>query len=110
MSASPATIDRDELYDKITRRDPFHLFEVLPVEWRRHHLPGAIHLPPNRVLETVSELVPDRNAEIVLYCWDDDCPTSAWAARELEAMGYHNIREYVDGKADWLRAGMPVER
>ena len=45
-------------------------------------------MPPDRMLETAREVVPDRTTEIVLYCWDDDCPTSGWAARELEADGY----------------------
>jgi rhodanese-related sulfurtransferase len=67
------SIDRDELWDKILRGDRFFLFEVLgEMYYRRHHLPGALHLPPDRVLETVTALVPDRDAEIVLYCWDDD--------------------------------------
>ena len=64
-------ITRDELYTKITRGDRFHLFEVLPRPYyRRHHLPGAKHLPPDRIVETVTELVPGRSDEIVLYCWD----------------------------------------
>jgi rhodanese-related sulfurtransferase len=73
MTGPRPTIERDELYDKIVRGDPFFLFEVLSKpHWKKHHLPGAVHLPPDRVLETVKELVPDRESEIVLYCWDDD--------------------------------------
>jgi len=66
------TISRDELRQKIERGDAFFLFEVLPEPYyRKHHLPGAQHLPPNEVVETAAQLVPDRNSEIVLYCWDD---------------------------------------
>jgi hypothetical protein len=28
-------------------------------------------MPPTEVLATAERIVPDRNAEIVLYCWDD---------------------------------------
>ena len=95
-------ITRDELKTKMDRGDPFTLFEVLPLMyWRKHHLPGAKNL-------LVPEVVPDHAAEIVLYCWDDDCPTSGWAASELEAMGYTNIREYSAGKKDWIDAGLPM--
>jgi rhodanese-related sulfurtransferase len=67
-----ATISREELRDKIDRGDSFHLFEVLPEPYyRKHHLPGALHLPPNDVEATVERLVPGRDADIVLYCWDD---------------------------------------
>jgi rhodanese-related sulfurtransferase len=65
------TISREELHAKITRGDPFHLFEVLPLMyWRKHHLPGARNLPPTDVLDLVPRLVPNKDAEIVLYCWD----------------------------------------
>jgi rhodanese-related sulfurtransferase len=67
-----STISRDQLRAKIDARDDFHLFEVLPEPYyRKNHLPGAIHLPPNEVAETVERMVPQRDAEIVVYCWDD---------------------------------------
>lgn len=67
-----ATISRDELRAKIERGDPFFLFEVLPLPYyRKHHLPGALHMPPTEVEATAAKLVPDRDAEIVIYCWDD---------------------------------------
>lgn len=66
------TISRDELRAKIEARHPFHLFEVLPeMYYRKHHLPGAIHMSPTEIEATVTRVVPDKAAEIVLYCWDD---------------------------------------
>ena len=66
-----ATISRDELRARIERGDGLHLFEVLgPMYFRKHHLPGARNLPPDRVRELAPQLVPDTGAEIVLYCWD----------------------------------------
>ena len=102
-------ITRDELKAKLDRGEDFTLFEVLPLMYfRKHHLPTAKNLPPTAVAEVASAVVPDKGAEIVLYCWDDDCPTSGWAATELEAMGYTNIREYSGGKKDWIDAGLPM--
>lgn len=102
-------ISREELKEKIDRGDDFALFEVLPpMYYRKHHLPGARNLPPVQAAALVAELVPDRDAEIVLYCWDHDCPTSGWAGSELEAMGYRNVREYSAGKKDWIDAGLPM--
>jgi rhodanese-related sulfurtransferase len=67
-----STISRDELNAKIQRHDVFHLFEVMaPMYFRKHHLPGARNLPPSQVEELIPQLVPDKDAEIVLYCWDD---------------------------------------
>jgi len=63
-------ISRDELYEKLERHDAFFLFEVLPrMYWRKHHLPTARSLPLEE-LSTISTLVPDKRAEIVVYCWN----------------------------------------
>jgi rhodanese-related sulfurtransferase len=67
-----SAISREELRSKIERGDRFFLFEVLPEPYyRKHHLPGAVHLPPNDVAATVARLAPDKGSEIVLYCWDE---------------------------------------
>ena len=42
-----------------------------PEAYERRHVPGALHLPPNEVVATVERLVPDKNADVVVYCWDD---------------------------------------
>jgi rhodanese-related sulfurtransferase len=65
------TISREELNEKIQRGDEFVLFEVLPrMYWRKHHLPGARSLPLEEVETSVPTLVPDKRAEIIVYCWN----------------------------------------
>ena len=67
-----ATISREELRQKIERGDSFLLFEVLPEPYyRKHHLPGAIHMSPTDVEGTAQRMAPHKDAETVLYCWDD---------------------------------------
>ncbi len=64
-----ATISRDELKHKIERHDKFLLVETLPQNSYEHaHLPGAINLPPDHVRELAPRLLPDKSAEIVVYC------------------------------------------
>ncbi len=66
-----ASIGRDELRAKIDGGDPIILLEVLAPQYYRHsHLPGALNLPPGKVGEMAPTMLPDRGAEIVLYCWD----------------------------------------
>jgi len=63
------TISRDELKLKIDRRDKFLLVETLPRTAYQHaHLPGAINLPPDQVKQVASSLLPDKTADIVVYC------------------------------------------
>ncbi len=66
-----ANIGRDELRAKMDRAGPFVLLEVLAPQYYRHsHLPGALNLPPGKVVEKAPDLLPDKKAEVVLYCWD----------------------------------------
>ena len=63
------TIYRDDLREKIDRGDKFSLVETLPnVAYQHAHLPGAINMPPDRVTELASSLLPDKSADIVVYC------------------------------------------
>ena len=63
------TISRDDLREKIDRRDQFILVETLAETAYHHaHLPGAINLPPDRVTELAPSLLPDKSADIVVYC------------------------------------------
>jgi rhodanese-related sulfurtransferase len=64
-----ATISRDELKSKLDRGDRFVLVETLaPPAYAARHLPGAINLPPDRVRTDAARVLPDKNADIVVYC------------------------------------------
>lgn len=64
-----ATISRDELKVKLDRGEQFRLVETLPAATYHHaHLPGAINLPPDQVVQLAPKLLPDKAAEIVVYC------------------------------------------
>lgn len=63
------TIDREALKAKIDRRDDFLLVETLsPASYAGGHLPGAVNLPPSRIEELAPTVLPDKAAEIVVYC------------------------------------------
>ena len=63
------TISRDELKEKTERSDKFALVETLPrTSFEHAHLPGAINLPPEMIKELAPELLPDKNADIIVYC------------------------------------------
>ena len=63
------TISRDELKQKIDGKHDFILVETLPRTAYDHaHLPGAINLPSDQVKVFAPKLLPDKNADIVVYC------------------------------------------
>ncbi len=62
------TISREDLKAKMDRGDDFFLIEALKEEHYRHaHLPGAINMPPGST-DRAQELIPDKDAEIIVYC------------------------------------------
>ncbi len=64
-----ATIGREELKAKIDRGDDVVLVETLdPQYYEVAHLPGALNLPPDRIGELAPEILPDKDADIVVYC------------------------------------------
>ncbi len=105
------TISRDELEQRIDRGDDITIVEALgPMYFEDAHLPGAKNLPHDRVDELAPTVLPDRSATVVVYCSNTACQNSTVAARRLVQLGYEHVYEYVEGKQDWIEAGLPVER
>jgi rhodanese-related sulfurtransferase len=101
------TISRDELTQKIARHDKFRLVEVLPeAQYHQAHLPGAINLPSGQVSALAPRRLKDRDADIVVY--GDKSEDADHAVRELAEMGYTHVREYAEGKQDWVDTGLPI--
>ena len=104
-------IDRDALRARLESGHPPVLVEALPEKYYRDwHLPGARHLPHDRVDALAPTVLPDKSAEIVVYCASSTCQNSHLAARRLAALGYTNVAVYPGGKKDWQEAELPVER
>lgn len=105
----PCTITRDEVKAGIDAGELVVVETLGPQYYEDAHLPGAINIPHTQVAELAPALLPDQDAAIVTYCSNTDCQNSEVAARQLEALGYTNVRKYAEGKQDWTEAGLPVE-
>jgi len=104
-------ISRQDLVARIDSGAPLTVVEALgPMYFEDAHLPGAINIPHDQVDDLAPQLLGDKDAEIVVYCSNTPCQNSVVASRRLEQLGYSNVREYVEGKQDWVEAGLPVER
>jgi rhodanese-related sulfurtransferase len=103
------TITRAELRDAI-EAGTVTVVEALPASYYDEaHIPGAINVPHTEVRKLAPELLPDRDAAIVVYCANEPCPNSGIAAHVLRKLGYTNVRDYEQGKQDWRDAGLPLE-
>lgn len=109
-TSSPAReISTEELAASLASSRPPLVAEVLgPQYFATGHLPSALNLPLDGFAENAARLLPDRAAEIVVYCASSTCQNSELAERKLRSLGYRNVRVYRGGKAAWRDAGHPL--
>ncbi|MGE0769961.1 MAG: rhodanese-like domain-containing protein [Hyphomicrobiaceae bacterium] len=105
------TITREALLQRLAATPRPALIEALPERYFRDgHLPGALHMPHGNVSALAPGAIPDRTAEIVVYCASPSCRNSHIAAAALESLGYRSVSIYAGGKEDWQAAGLPLEQ
>jgi rhodanese-related sulfurtransferase len=63
-----ATISTQELKAKLDKKQVTVVETLAPEAYKQAHLPGALNLPPDKVKELASKVLPNKNAEIVTYC------------------------------------------
>ena len=104
------TIDRDDLNCRIQSANPPVLLEALPERYyAQKHLPCAQLFPHDQVDQLAASVIPDKSAEIVVYCASRTCQNSHIAAHHLMRLGYTDVSVYAGGKQDWEEGGMPFE-
>ena len=104
---------RETTPEEVRRRqeagERFNLVDVREdEEWHQGRARGAMHLGKGIIERDIERVIPDRDADVVLYCGGGF--RSALAADALQQMGYRNIRSMDGGWRRWAELGYPVER
>lgn len=101
-----ATIDRDELKQKLDKKVPIKLVMTLN-RWAfdAKHIPGSLHFDSSKELYSAV----GKDEEVIVYCTNVDCKSSVGIYWELLENGYTNVRRYAGGLMDWEAAGLPLE-
>lgn len=94
LSGSPAPVVLDVRSAAARRLQPYAI-------------PGALHLPAERLGPSLAGLPHDR--DIVLYCTCPNEASAAWIARQLMGAGLNHVRPLGGGLDAWIAAGLPVE-
>ncbi len=117
MSPSGAELLK-RIKSQITEIDPSRVRELIGEgvaivdvretdEFVAGHLPGAKHVPRSYLETRIESAVPDRDAQIVLYCQSGN--RSAWGARTLEEdLGYTHVASMTGGITLWKDRGYEV--
>jgi rhodanese-related sulfurtransferase len=98
-----------ELKIRLDAKEEFCLIDVREDhEWAAGHIPGAKHLSRGIIERDIESHIPDREAEILLYCGGGY--RSALVADNLQKMGYKRVVSVDGGWRGWIGAGFPVEK
>jgi len=76
-------------------------------EVKKGKIPGAKHLQRGLIEFKIKNVLPDKNAKVVVYCKSGG--RSALATYTLKQMGYTNVMSLKGGFKAWLKAGYPIE-
>ena len=99
----------EEVRQKQQAGENFHLLDVREDhEWEAGRVAGARHLGRGIIERDIEGLIPDYEAEIVLYCGGGY--RSALAADNLQKMGYQKVISMAGGIRAWREAGFEEEK
>ncbi len=99
----------EEVRQKQQAGENFHLLDVREDhEWEAGRVAGARHLGRGIIERDIEGLIPDYEAEIVLYCGGGY--RSALAADNLQKMGYRKVISMAGGIRAWREAGFEAEK
>lgn len=76
-------------------------------EFEAAHAAGASHMGRGIIERDIVQAIPDKNAELILYCGGGY--RSALATDNLQKMGYTNVWSMAGGWHAWEEANAPVE-
>jgi hydroxyacylglutathione hydrolase len=98
-----------ELAKRIRSKQPPLVLDVRSgSEFRRGHIPGAIHAPAWKILLRLARVPAERETELVVTC--EHGPRAQLAKGLLSAIGYRNVVLLEGHMAGWRQAGGALER
>ena len=83
-------MDSDEEYIILDAREQY--------EYDESHIPGAILIPYTEIEDKAEQMLPDKDAQILVYCRSGR--RSKIASETLANLGYTNVKEF-GGIIDW---------
>lgn len=107
MDSDAGNIDNKAAYQKITAAEAKEMMTeegviILDVrtreEYEQGHIEQAVLLPYDEIEELFDELLPDKEAKILVYCRSGN--RSQTAAKSLLELGYTNVYDF-GGIIDW---------
>ena len=94
---------------RLDKGDKFFFVDVREdEEWKAGRAKGAIHIGKGVIERDIEAKIPDKSAEIILYCGGGF--RSAIAAESVQKMGYTQVISMDGGIHAWRENGYPEEK
>lgn len=77
-------------------------------EWHEQHIPGALHIPKDELMNNIAAKVPDHHCPLYLHCRGG--VRSLQAANVLLDLGYQEVYSIDGGIMEWAASGYPVKK
>jgi rhodanese-related sulfurtransferase len=105
------TVSLDQVYRLFQQGQALFIDSRPGEEYAELHIPGAINLPPEGLGESapipLAGIAQDR--QIVVYCGQVSCDAALKVAEKLQALGFTQVRAFLEGFNAWDQAGYPVD-
>ncbi|CZI82313.1 Probable adenylyltransferase/sulfurtransferase MoeZ [Legionella pneumophila] len=103
------TIDVHELKHQMDNQANLSLIDVRELdEWEMMHIPGALHIPKDRISLEIQNQIP--NKEQTIYLHYRSGVRSLYAAQCLMDLGYYEVYSVDGGIMAWAMSGYPVKQ
>jgi len=103
------TIDVHELKKRRDSQSDLCIIDVREQdEWDEQHIPGAIHIPKDKIADNITGVTSQKNHPIYLHCRGGT--RSLWAGQRLIELGYTDVYSIDGGITAWIESGYPAER
>ncbi len=93
------SISQDEAVKLMGEEKDYVILDVRrPDEFSEGHIPGAVNIPNETIIEEAEGILKDKDRLILVYCRSGN--RSKQASQKLAEMGYTKVREF-GGIIDW---------
>lgn len=105
-------IDVKDLKNLVDTKKSMVILDARNKKWDDgRRIPGGKSLPFDSDTALITQVVPDKDALVVVYCGSNQCPAGKALIEKMVSEGYTQILDYAGGMKEWGdEMNYPVER
>ncbi|HEY5973924.1 MAG TPA: rhodanese-like domain-containing protein [Geobacteraceae bacterium] len=95
--------EMEKLVSQGPEKGKYYLFDSRPApRFKEGAIPTAVSLPYPEFDKQAGKLPADKNSLIIFYCSGMTCNMSPGSQKKAKALGYTNVKVFVEGMPTWL--------